>query len=60
MSHVTCQKCGSGEHYQGYGFACGGVGVYTICECGHVIEFCQDRSYAHLQVAMVFEEVGPK
>ena len=39
MSHITCSKCGSREHYSGYGFAAGGLGGYTICECGEILEY---------------------
>jgi len=38
MTHIICSKCGSNEHYIGYGFAVGGLGGYTICECGEVLE----------------------
>lgn len=38
MTHIKCPKCGSREHTQGYGFAAGGLGGYTICECGEVLE----------------------
>ena len=38
MSHIVCPKCGSREHFTGYGFAAGGLGGYTICECGEVLE----------------------
>jgi len=44
MSHVSCIKCHSNEHYQGYGFAAGfGLGAYTLCECGAVLEFYPDQ-----------------
>ena len=43
MSHIICPKCGSQEHYSGYGFAAGGLGGYTICECGEILEFHQDQ-----------------
>lgn len=39
MSHIVCPECGSSEHYTGYGFAAGGLGSYTICECGYVLEY---------------------
>jgi hypothetical protein len=38
MSHLTCPKCGSNEHYQGYGLAAGPLGSYTVCECGEILE----------------------
>ncbi len=43
MSHVKCPKCGGREHYAGYGFAAGGLGGYTICECGEVLERVPDQ-----------------
>ena len=42
MSHIKCIECGSNEHFSGYGFAAGGLGAYTICECGFVLEFKAD------------------
>lgn len=42
MSHITCPKCSSNNHYTGYGFAVGGLGGYTICQCGVVLEFKSD------------------
>ena len=42
MSHITCSKCGSNEHYMMYGLAAGGIGGYTICECGEILESSQD------------------
>ena len=42
MSHIKCPECGSNEHYSGYGFAAGGLGGYTICECGKTLEFKSD------------------
>ena len=42
MTHIICPKCGGNEHYSGYGFAVGGLGGYTICECGEVLEFVPD------------------
>ena len=42
MSHIKCPKCGSCKHFTGYGFACGGLGGYTICECGEILEFKSD------------------
>jgi len=44
MSHLCCVKCKSNKHYHGYGLAAGGIGAYTICECGEVLEFEQDCS----------------
>lgn len=44
MSHITCPKCGSNEHYCGYGLACGGLAGYTICECGEVLEYLPDEA----------------
>lgn len=39
MSHVTCPKCGSAEHFQGYGLAMGYMGAYTVCEgCDALLE----------------------
>jgi len=42
MSHITCSKCGGNEHYQMYGLAAGGIGGYTVCECGHMLEAFPD------------------
>ena len=46
MSHICCIACHSNEHYQGYGLAAGGIGAYTICECGEILEFKPDEQYA--------------
>ena len=46
MSHIKCKKCGSREHYTGYGLAYGGCGAYTVCECGELLEFQQDSEDA--------------
>ena len=37
--------CRSNEHYQVYGLAAGGIGSYTICECGEILEFEPDEQY---------------
>jgi hypothetical protein len=43
MSHLTCPKCGSTEHTQGYGLAAGPMGAYTFCDgCDTMLEFCPD------------------
>ncbi len=38
MTHIVCPKCESDKHFMGYGFAAGGLGGYTICECGEILE----------------------
>jgi hypothetical protein len=43
MSHMICSKCGSNDHYHGYGFAAGGLGTYTLClGCDEVLERTPD------------------
>ncbi len=42
MSHICRVKCHSSEHYQMYGLAAGGIGSYTLCECGEILEASQD------------------
>ena len=42
-----CPHCGGKEAYQGYGFAAGALGAYTICAndaCGRVLEHFEDHS----------------
>ena len=38
----TCHKCGGNTHYQMYGLAAGGIGGYTVCECGEMLEVKPD------------------
>lgn len=40
--HITCHECGSNEHMSGYGLAAGPMGMYTICDCGELLEFTPD------------------
>lgn len=42
MSHLECHRCGSREHYSGYGYGCGPLGAYTVCECGCVLAHSPD------------------
>lgn len=42
----TCPKCGSHEIHDGYGFAAGGIGAYTMClDCGEILASVQDPEY---------------
>lgn len=43
MSHLTCPKCKSTDHTQGYGLAAGPMGAYTFCNsCDELIDFTPD------------------
>lgn len=43
MSNIRCPHCGSREHIQGYGFAAGVLGTYTMCmKCSSVLELHAD------------------
>jgi hypothetical protein len=43
MSHIRCHECGSDDHVQGYGFAAGPLGGYTMCsDCGATLELTPD------------------
>lgn len=47
MSHITYPKCGSNEHYCGYGLAAGGVGSYTIClGCDALLDSSPDPDFS--------------
>jgi hypothetical protein len=45
MSHIKCHKCGSTEHFTSFGLGSplGGMGLYSICECGQLLEFRPDQ-----------------
>lgn len=57
MSHLECHRCGSREHYSSYGYGCGPMGAYTVCEnCGCVLAHSPDtEGLDEEQTAIVVE-----
>jgi len=56
MSHVTCPKCGSRDHTQGYGLAAGPMGAYTFCNaCDSLLEFMPDSTYTDEERALALD-----
>ncbi len=59
MSHIACPKCGSREHYQGYGLAAGPLGSYIIClECGELLESKPDPAGQVVETKEAAKEEG--
>lgn len=38
MSHVYCLRCRKNDHVCQYGIGFGGEALYTICDCGEILE----------------------
>src|ERR1700744_6582037 len=58
MSHITCHRCGGTDHYSGYGHGGPVFGMYTICDCGCLLECLPDTEGLSAAEAQRCEEVA--